>query len=202
MTASFKIGEIPSVRGAGLRGNCMFSAIRFIAMERQNGVYDGRTANHLIDGGHFPLEMQLFAGNENEKIRISFFFTRQTGKNFCLEPLMSHLESVKSLKSFKSTAGTFCLDQIIPKIVSEFFVYEKYVSIDGQRAMMRCIIEANALIPIGDTQLERLQKIQQNLIFHRDGGHPDEISNNNLRQYIRQRRSDRLAHKGIVRGLR
>lgn len=197
MTASYKIGENPYVRGAGLRGNCVFRAIRFISMQMQNGKWNDATACHIIDGGYYPLEMQLFAENENEKIRFSFFFTGQMHKNFCLEPLMTHLESVKSLKILKSTDATFCLEQIIPKIETGFYVYDKYETVDEQRVIMRCIIEANALIPIGSTQLERMQKIQQNLIFLREDDHPNEINPIFLRQYLRQRRSDRLAHKGI-----
>lgn len=197
MTASYKIGENPFVRGARLRGDCVFSAIRFIPMQMANGGYNDATACHLIDGEYSPLEMQLFAENGMEKIRISYFFTRQTRKNFGLEPLISHLESVKSMKSFKSVSNTFCLEQIIPKIESGFYVYDKYVTVDGHRAMMRCIIEAHALIPIGSTQLERIQKIQQDLIFRDDGHHSVGMNHIYLRQYLRQRRSDRLAHKGI-----
>lgn len=199
MTASYKIGEIPLVRGAGLRGDCVFSAMRFVSMQMQNGAYNGATACHIVDGERFPLEMQIFAENANENIRISFFFTRQTYKNFCLEPLMGHLESVKSLKSFKSTNITFCLEQIIPKIELGFFVYDRHVTMDGRRKMMRCIVEANALIPIGSTQLERLQKIQQNLIFHNGNGDSGEINHIYLRQYVRLRRSRRLAHTSVSR---
>lgn len=201
MTVSYEANEIPFVRGAGLRGNCVFSAIRFIALQMPNGrgMCNDSAACHLIDGEHFPLEMQLFAENENERIQISYFFTSQTHKNFCLEPLMNHLESVKSLKSFKSTTTTFCLEQILPKIESGFFVYDKFVANEnGECKRMRCIIEANALIPIGSTQLERIQKIQQSLIFRKEGV-SDEDNPIFLRQYFRQRRSDRLAHKGIIR---
>lgn len=200
MTATYKIGEIPFVCGAGLR-NCMFSAIRFIPMQIQNGVLNDSTACHSIDHEQYPLEMQLFAGNENEKIRISYFFIRQTHKNFCLEPLMSHLESVKSLKSYKTINTTFCLGQIIPKIESGFYVYDECVpaDVDSEHMVMRCIIEASALIPIGNTQLERIQKIQQHQIYHHDRVHSDGNNQIYLRRYLRQRRSDRLAHKGIRR---
>lgn len=198
MTASFKIGEIPFVRGAGLRGNYIFVAIRFLclSMQIQNGICNTTSAYHLIDGGHFPLEIQLFAENESEKLRISYFFTRQTHKNFSLEPLMNHLDAVKSIKSFKCSGTTFCLDQIIPKIAAGFYVYDKFVTIDGQRIMMRCIVEANALIPIGETQLQRLQKIQQNLIMVDEDGDNNPI---HLRQYLRQRRCGRLADRCILR---
>lgn len=193
MTASYKIGEIPFIRGAGLRGEFTFSAIRFIAMQMPDGVYNEATAYHLIDAKHFPLEMQLIAENVNEKVQISFFFTQQAGKNFCLEPLMTHLETVRSIKSFKSMDITFCLDQIIPKIESGFYVYDKYVTIDGgQRAIMRFIVEPNALIPIGSIQLERIQAIQQNLIFQYEESHSDEINKIYLRRYLRHRRSSRL----------
>lgn len=199
MTAAYKIGEIPFVSGAGLRGNCMFSAIRFIPMQIQNGMLNDASACHLIDQERYPLEMQLFAENENEKIRISYFFTRQTHKNFCLEPLLSHLELVKSLKSYKSINTTICLEQIIPKIESGFYMYDECMAVDREHMVMRCIIEANALIPIGNTQLERIQKVQQHQIYQPDRVHSDGNNEIYLRRYLRQRRSDRLAHKGIRR---
>lgn len=193
MTASYRTGEIPFVHGAGLRGHFWLSAIRFIVVQRSNGVYDDTTVYHSVDAGYYPLEMQLIAENQREILQISFFFLQQTHKNFCLEPLICHLESVKSLKSFKSTEKTFCLDQIVPKIETGFYVYEKIVNSNGRSMMMRCIIEANALIPIGRTQLERLQKIQQNLmVHHQDDGHSDVISSVCLKQYWRHRRSSRL----------
>lgn len=199
MTASFRPGENPYVFGTALHGKYTFTALRFVPMQMDGQRVDNdATACHLIDGETFPLELQLFAENaENGLIQISFLFTRQMHKNFCLEPLLGHLESVKSLKSFSETSVTFELQQILPKIESDFYVYDKYETVAGKRTMIQCIVVANALIPIGNTQLERIQAIQQNVMFRRDNGHPDEMNRIYLRQYLRQRRSSRLAMKMI-----
>lgn len=142
--------------------------------------------------------MQLYMERKNDnrlssnefQIIISFFFTEQKQRNFCLVPLIDSLESVQIASLFEKPVKPFPLERIIYQFQSGFYGYKRLAA--NERCILQHFLEPKSLIPIGITQMNKIRKIEKNYAADASNYGIESVTNQiQLSHYIWKRKSPR-----------